>query len=75
MTKTRNYQFYTPAQKRWLSAYARRLGFESGTRTPDGAWEGIGTAFGKRFGRRVDAHRLAFQARTLVKVNGNGHCK
>jgi hypothetical protein len=69
----RNYQFYTSQQNRWLASYARKLGFERGTRTPDGAWDKIGADFRQRFGRRVTASRLAFRARTLVKQNGNGH--
>ncbi len=63
----RDYQFYTDEQKRFLRLYAERLGFQPGTRTPDGVWTRLAEDFHKKFKRRVDTGRLAFQARTLWK--------
>lgn len=64
---SRDYRFYTEDQKRFLRRYAENLGFQPGTRTPDGIWATISDDFFKRFNRHVSAGRLAFQARTLWK--------
>lgn len=65
---TRNYAFYTKAQKRWLIRFAEKLEFEPGKRLPDGVWDDIEERFESKFDRWVDGGRLAFQARTLCKT-------
>jgi len=73
--KKRNYQFYTDEQKKFLVRFAQDLGFETGTRVDDGAWDGLDKAFERRFKRKVENYLLAFQARQLCKAKTNGNGK